>query len=241
MNELEFQRQFKPDGPPTLGDVFARAMLPDRAEQEEARAAKAAAAALAERNEQLALANAMAGNPLAELSRAQSATAAARDVVRDLEARLSEAREVLSRAEGNMAAWSGQVEELQANVARRSSAEIDVLAPAKAAHMEFVSATRAAIAAMEAGKPRQVTRHPFVSRGNAVRSECCTWCTKFEVPDEHSFLLHSDPEKRVPVTPPGTVPQAEQERQVREVREWLDNPETAERRTPGRRYAEISR
>jgi hypothetical protein len=193
VNELEFQRQFKADGPPTLGDVFARALLPDRAELEEARAAKAAADALAARNEELALANAMAGDPLAELSRAQTATAAARDVVRDLEARLSEARETLSRAEGNMAAWGGQVDEVMTQVARRSEAEVDLLAPAKAAHQEFAAATRAAIAAMEAGTPRRASR-PFVSRGAGEPDppvdcpECaeagCTW--------EESVLIHHD-------------------------------------------------
>ena len=209
MNELEFQRQFRADGPPTLSDVFARAMLPSRAEQEEARAAKAEADALAERNEQLALANAMAGNPLAELSRAQTAAAAARDVVRDLEERLGEAREVLSRAEGNMAAWGSQVEELQANVARRSSAEVDLLAPARKAHLEFAAATRAAFAAVQAGTPRQAPR-PF--RGSvAVRSHLeCVYCLRENVDAEASALLHLDPQHNVPITTAAQAEQAEQ-------------------------------
>ena len=208
MDELEFQASFKQSGPPTLGDVFARALLPDRAELEEARAAKAAADALAERNEQLRLANAMAGDPLAELSRAQSATAAARDVVRDLEARLGEAREVLYRAEGNLAAWGGQVDEVMTQVARRSSAPHDLLAPAKAAHMEFAAATRAAIAAVQAGTSRRASR-PFVSRGSVTRSEYCVWCVEQGASDQEAYLLHSDPEYDCPVTPPEQVATAE--------------------------------
>jgi len=229
VDELEFQRQFKADGPPTLGDVFARALLPDRAEQEEARAAKAEAAALAERNEQLALANAMAGNPLAELSRAQNATAAARDTVRDLEARLTEAREVLSRAEGNMAVWGGQVDEVMTQVSPRSKAEVDILAPAKAAHLEFVQATRAAWSAAQAGTPRRASRpkgEVSRSRGGEVhRSEHCVWCIEQNVSDEDSYLLHSDPDLAVPVTPP---PRAGQ-------------PAQAERRTPMIYAGEITR
>jgi hypothetical protein len=189
MDEMQFQKQFKADGPPTLGDVFARALLPDRAELEEARAAKAAAAALAERREQLSLLNAMNGDPMGELSRAQSATAAARDVVRDLEGKLSEAREVLTRAEGNLSMWGGQVDEVMTQVARRSEAEVDLLAPARRAHQEFVTATRAAFAAAQAGTSGPA-RRPF---GNAVRSDqpvTCPECIKCGFTAAQSFEVH---------------------------------------------------
>jgi hypothetical protein len=197
VNEAEFQAQFRPGS--TLAAVLAKARVPDRAEQEEKLAAKAAEAARAARNEELALANQAAGNPLAELSRAQTAVGMARDAVRDLEAQLREAREVLSRAEGNVAVWSGQVEELQADVARRSSVEGDLLSPAKQAHQEFVQATRAAFEAVQAGKPRQVSR-PFRG-GEVVRSHLeCIYCQREHVDPETSALLHLDPQHNVPIT-----------------------------------------
>ena len=55
-------------------------------------------------------------------------------------------------------------------------------------------------------------------------------CIKYGATAEHSFLIHADPSP----APAPAVPSEDE-------REWLDSRETAERRTPGRRYAEISR
>jgi hypothetical protein len=49
-------------------------------------------------------------------------------------------------------------------------------------------------------------RRPFARRGAAVRSEMCVHCTDQGVDDETSYLLHSDPELNVPVTPPPAQP-----------------------------------
>lgn len=56
--------------------------------------------------------NRQMGDPIGHLSVARSAAAAARDRVMDLQTQLESAREVLARAEGNMADWSRSVDEV---------------------------------------------------------------------------------------------------------------------------------
>jgi hypothetical protein len=126
-----------------------------------------------------------------------------RGEVRDLEGQREKARGRLGRAAENLVHWSDQAEEIRAAVAQRSDPG-DLLGPAKAAlagHQEYVAASRAAIAAAQAGTPRRAPR-PFVSRGSVTRSESCQWCIDQNVSDEDSYLLHSDPELAVPVTSP---------------------------------------
>lgn len=201
-DELTFQQQFRPAGPANAGEVLAHRQMapPSRDELDQDAAARAEATALAEQREQLALANAVAGNPLGELSRAQQIAADARDRVRDLETQLASARETVRRADDNVTAWASDVDEVRASVAQRSSTEHDLLAPAKAAHLEFAQATRAAFAAVQAGTPRQASR-PFVSRGSVTRSELECWhCVNDNVSHEDSVLLHLDPRFDVPIT-----------------------------------------
>jgi hypothetical protein len=67
--------------------------------------------------------------------------------------------------------------------------------------------------------PQQRERRPFgsASRGVVARSEQCVHCTEQGVSDEMSYLLHSDPELNVPVTPPVTqAAQAEADRRQAE-------------------------
>ena len=119
----------------------------------------------------------------------------------DLESQLEAARGRLNRAAENLVHWSDAAEEVRTAVARRSSVEGDLLAPAKQALAEErVERMLAAAAARPAGRPKaEVSR----SRGAvAHRSEHCVWCTEQNVSDEDSYLLHSDPELAVPVTTP---------------------------------------
>jgi hypothetical protein len=229
MDEIEFAAQFRPPAAGSLTEVLAKAaVMPDVGELAEAAAAKAAADAATGQREQLLMANRAAGDPIGMVSRCQAQLAEERDRVRDLESQLETARGRLSRAAANLDHWSAEVDAIHTAVARRSDTD-DLLAPAKAAHAEFAAATRAAFAAVQAGTPRPA-RRPF---GNAVRSDqpvTCAMCIKYGATAEQSFLIHADPSPE----PAPAVPSEDE-------REWLDSRETAERRTPGRRYAEISR
>ena len=197
MDEIEFAAQFRPPAAGSATEVLARKLAtPDLDELAEATAAKAAADAAAERREQLLAANRASGDPVGMVSRCQAQLAEERDRVRDLEAQLESARGRLSRAAANLDHWSAEVDAIHTAVARRSSAEGDLLAGAKAAHREFAAATRAAITAMEAGTPRQA-RRPF---GNAVRSDqpvTCRECIKVGASPAESFLLHRDPDAAI--------------------------------------------
>jgi hypothetical protein len=185
------------------------------------------------------LANRQGGDVLGEISRARSALSAANDKIGDLRAQLADAEAKRDRAQGNVEFWAQRLAAVNDSVSRSVTVTggPDLLAPAKAAHAEYVAASRAAWSAATSGTPRE--RRPFARRGagHAVRSEHCTWCTEFSLTDQESYLLHSDPELAVPVTPPGTVPEAEQARQVRaeQAREAR-----ADRHQYGS-YAEISR
>jgi hypothetical protein len=53
------------------------------------------------------------------------------------------------------------------------------------------------------GPPRPCVDHRNDGPGaDAVRSEHCIHCTEAGVDDETAFLLHSDPQFPIPVTPP---------------------------------------
>lgn len=92
---------------------------------------------------------------------------------------------------------------------QREQAADPLEAASRHAHDVFVEVTRQRMADAQARRqaPRQA-RPPFGSAsraGVAVRSEQCVYCTADGVSDEMSYLLHSDPELNVPVTPPGAV------------------------------------
>jgi hypothetical protein len=229
VDEIGFAASFKPSGPVTVQDVLRRQLaMPDRAELEADRRERAEAAAREERAEAMRLANYQFGDPLGQLTRSQMAAAEARDRVRALEDELAEARKVLHRCAEEYVGWQEQAEQVTATAAR--SAPHDLLGPAKAAHQEFVSATRAKVAAMGTGAPQRTSRRPF--GGEASRSEpvTCKMCLKYGATPEQSFLIHNDPAPE----PAPAVPSEDE-------RAWLDSFDHAERRTPGRRYPEISR
>lgn len=114
-----------------------------------------------------------------------------------------------------------QVDEAAAMISPRPEAPdqfAQVNRTAQTAHELFAATTRQRMADAQAGKPQRARRPKELSRSrgaDAVRTENCIWCIQAGVDDETAFLLHSDPERPLAVTPPGTVPQAEQARQVR--------------------------
>lgn len=145
--------------------------------------------------------------------------------------------EQLQRQCANLQRQIGDASAMIAPAAQRAPEPLDAVN--RTANEFFRATTRERFAAAQAGKPQRARRPKELSRsrGDATRSEDCTWCSAFGVPDEQSFLAHNDPERPVPVTPPGTVPQAEVDRQVRAEQE---RPEHAGRRRYDG-YAEITR
>jgi hypothetical protein len=206
VDEFELIEQFKPAAATSVAEVLARAAAaPDRDEIAEAAAARAAADARAEQRETQAMLNRMAGDPVGNVSRCQAAVSEARDRVADLENQLETARGRLGRVTDQLAHWSGAVDEVMAT-ARRSSD--DPLEQAqRRAHQAFAEHTRALVASRAAGAPRERSRRPFVAA--VSRSEHCIHCINQGVSDEDSYLLHSDPELAVPVTPPEQAAKAE--------------------------------
>ena len=64
----------------------------------------------------------------------------------------------------------------------------------------FAATTRQRFADAQAGIRRSEPR-PFAGRGSvAVRSENCYYCTQEGVDDDTAFMIHSDPERPLPVT-----------------------------------------
>jgi hypothetical protein len=215
VDEFELIDQFKPGPATSVAEVLARAAAtPDRDELAEAAAERAAADARAEQREQMAMLNRMHGDPLGNVSRCQAAVSELRGEVDDLEEKLQAARSRLNRAAENLVHWSEAADQIHNATARRSNPD-DLLAPAKAVlagHQQFVAASRAAVAAMQAGTPRQ--RRPF---GHAVRSDqpvTCEMCKKYGATAEQSFLIHQDPS-------PEPVPAVPSE----DEREWLSSRE----------------
>jgi hypothetical protein len=106
-----------------------------------------------------------------------------------------------------------QLADATAVIAPRQEPADPVAAASRRAHDAFVEATRAKMAAAEAGRPAP---RPFgsISRGGAaaVRSEHCVFCTAEGLDDETAFLLHSDPELDCPATPPEHVTQTQTQR-----------------------------
>jgi hypothetical protein len=227
MDEFGLIEQFKPGPATSVAEVLARAAAaPDREEIEQAAAERAAAEARAEEREQMMMLNRMSGDPLGNVSRCQAAVSELRGQVLELEDQLQAARGRLDRASENLAHWSGQADEIHTAVARRSSQPDDLLAPAKQALAEArVERMLAAVQARPAGRPKEVSR----SRGVAVRSEHCHWCTEQGATDEQAFLIHNDPEHPLPVTSPEQWAQMQQAEQA----------DRAERRHGS--YAEIRR
>jgi hypothetical protein len=192
----------------TVAEVLARARAGEQqGEAAEAAEAEAKRAAALEQAETLALQNRALGDPMGGISRAQAVATEARDEIAELEAKLAKAHKKLAGAQGNLEFFAARMQVAQDSA--RRSAGADLLAPAKAAHREYVQTSQAAQAAAQAGTPWRA-RRPFASRGAAVRSEHCIHCINQGVSDEDSYLLHSDPELNVPVTSPAQAAQAVQ-------------------------------
>jgi uncharacterized protein YhaN len=131
VDEVEFARQFRPDGPSTVSQVLARALAtPDRAELEQAAAEKARDEALAERREATQMLNQLYGDPIGHVSRAQQAVAALRDEEADLTAKLEAVRGRLRQAAESLVDWGQQADEVLSASAQRSHTP-DLLAEAK--------------------------------------------------------------------------------------------------------------
>jgi hypothetical protein len=188
MDELEFAQQFAPSGPPTVNDVFRRALMSDRADLEQAAAEKAAADAREAARENMALANRQMGDPLGNVTRAQMAVAEARDKVRALEDQLEAARGVLHRAGEQYVDWQESAELVTATASR--SAPHNMLDGARKV------LTDAQVREMAAVRSQAPGRRPFGHGGHAVRSEfTCAGCKAEGIDADTSFLLHSDPDR----------------------------------------------
>jgi hypothetical protein len=195
VDELEWAASFRPSGPVSVADVLRRQMAtPDPRELAEEAAARAAAEADQERRETMRMLNAVNGNPLAELSRAQQVAATARDEVADLEARLAVARERFRSAAESVVDFGTAADEVLNASARRSSP--DLLQGARE------TLTDHQLRQMAAQRSQAPGRRPKGHGGLAARSESCQWCIDQNVSDHDSYLLHSDPEYNVPVTTP---------------------------------------
>jgi hypothetical protein len=160
---LEFLQGAAAEDPGPLARALAASDREDRAAGRAEAEAKRAAAL--DRAEGLALMDRQLGGPLAEISRAQAAAAAARDEIADLESRLAKARGKLDRATGNVEFFASLMQAAHDSVSRMATATggTDLLAPAKQAHREYVQASRAAWEQQAGGPPRR----PFAAGGVA--------------------------------------------------------------------------
>ena len=221
---LAFLEQHRGEDPGPFARMAAETAQ-ERAAQEREDADRAARAQA--RTEDLALANRGSGDPLGEISRARSVLAAVDDQVADLAEQLRKVQDKRDRVLGGIEFWTQKLAAVNDSVQRSATMGDDLLDPVKrqlaAAHREYVQASRARMA----GTPRQA-RRPFARRGDAARSEHCVHCVDQGVDDETSYLIHSDPDLRLPVT------------STREQAAQADKAEHAERRRYAS-HAEISR
>jgi hypothetical protein len=120
-----------------------------------------------------------------------------------------------------------QIADMSAMIAPQQQRALDPLEAASRHGRQVLAEVTRELAA--AAQPRRPERRPFVSRGrDAVRSEHCVWCTQEGLDDETAFLLHSDPERPLPVTTPEQAAQeAAQEESDRLVRQGFSR-ETAD-------------
>ena len=188
------------------------------AEASAAAAAREQAAREAEqagRAEERALVNRQLGDPLGEASRARFALAEAQDEVTELTARLKKAAAKRDRALGTVEFWTQRMAAVSDSVRRSVPTELEASREARRmlAALKVDAELRAGVS-----RPSSGARRPFASRsrgaGQVVRSENCAWCMEQGASDREAFLLHSDPEFSVPVTPPGQDPQAAQAEQA---------------------------
>jgi hypothetical protein len=184
----------------------ARADAADQRDQLERRAE-------AERRaEVLAWGNRQLGNPMGELSRFRGEYVAADDEVRDLAGRLERATKKRDRIGEAIRSRAQQLDEITASISRPAP----VVDPANPfaiglarAHHEFAEATRARW--IEAEAARALAPRPKAGRGGVARAlgdgrfdvPDCPECVKAGATEDESFLLHSDPDKVVPVPVPG--------------------------------------
>jgi hypothetical protein len=206
---------------PAERSVRLARLADERDDREAERTEAERTAALAERHEVMQLAAMQAG--MAARSTNDIFTDAMRQGDEDTEyaeaqrtiARIDKRRETRQRNAVEQAQRMTEITGLASRSVTVTGGE-DLLAGAKRVlqgHREYISATRAKMAEAAAGTPRQ--RRPFAG-GDAIRSEHCIHCIDNNVTDEESYLLHSDPEFAVPITPPQQPGQ----------------PAHAERRTP---------
>jgi hypothetical protein len=176
VDEAEFQSQFVREGPPTIGDVFARALVPDREDLAAAAADRAEQAATEERRSTLALLNRQHGNPIGELSRATAAAGAARDIVRDLEGQLVDARAVLERAEAARADWA-------------ESADRILMAP-RAASPDLLAEAKETAARMKVEHDLEVARSQPAPRPKECAGPDCVVCSGYAARGRNVAVNH---------------------------------------------------
>lgn len=97
----------------------------------------------------------------------------------------------------------------QVKRARTAAAEDDrLLEAARASANDPFMADQLRRFRQRQGREVSRSRRPF---DVLTRSEQCLWCTEQNVSDEESYLLHSDPQFNLPVTPPGRAEDAGQQ------------------------------
>jgi hypothetical protein len=213
MDEISFAASFRPPAASSAADVLARRLAtPDLSELTEDAAARAAAEARAAQRETMLSLNSQMGDPIGHVSRYQAACSELRGEVDDLEAQLTAARGRLNRAAQNLVHWTEAADEIRSIAAQRSDTG-DLLAPAKqllAGHQQYLAASRAAVAAVQAGTPRQP--RPFAGHGDARRSEpvTCPHCIKCGFTPEQSFEIHHTDADGRPIAAAEQADQADQ-------------------------------
>jgi hypothetical protein len=112
-----------------------------------------------------------------------------------------------SQLERRAESLRSQMAKAAAMIAPQQERETDPFeAATRTAHQAFREITRQRMAEAEASRPEP---RPFASRGGvAVRSEQCAHCTAYGVSDEQSNQLHNNPERNVPIAPPGAPARA---------------------------------
>ena len=191
MDELSFAAAFKPGPPTSAAEVLARRLAtPDPEELREAVEAKRAADARAELAETRRMINAMNGDPLGQLSLAQSEAASARDVVQDLEEQLSRGRERLQRAAERMVDLGQAADQVLARSVQQSDGADLLAGPRKILAEERVERMLARAAAQPVSRSR-----PFARRGGDAGpgEPTCPECIAAGASAEESWMIHNDP------------------------------------------------
>jgi hypothetical protein len=193
MNEADFLAAHTASLSPLERALAGDAARDALADADDRRKEAERAAAAQERAELLQLACYRGGVQPGELQRLRSLAAETDDEIHNLQAQLERAEAKRSRVTGNLEALMTQLDLISRAVAVRSSAPVDLYAPAKAAlaeHRAYVARSRQLWQAAQNGKRES---RPFAG-GVAVRGEPgdveCDACKAVGATPAESFWIH---------------------------------------------------